>query len=89
MGDDDITITLEQSDIEAKSPDEKLNILLKIAFSNHSILREHGKILFGNGKSGLCDVARTNKLLIKIIMGVLGSSVLGFAGVLYGHLIGK
>jgi hypothetical protein len=84
---DDITITFEQSDIEHKTQDEKLTLLLKIAFSNHSTLREHGKILFGNGKAGLCDIARSNKMLIKIIMSVVGTAILGFAGVMYAHLL--
>jgi hypothetical protein len=79
---DEITIKLDQDDIEEKTPDEKLNILLKIAFSNHSLLKKHGEVLFGNGKVGLCDTVRTNKLLIKIVMGVIGTAILGFAGVL-------
>jgi hypothetical protein len=85
----DIAITFDFEDIESKTQDDKLNLLLKIAFDNHRVLRDHGKILFGNGKAGLCDIARTNKLLIKIIMGVVGSSILGFAGILYGHLLLK
>jgi hypothetical protein len=81
---EDIKIAFDQADIERQTQDEKLNLLLKIAFSNHTTLREHGKILFGNGKAGLCDTARTNKMLINIIMSVVGASILGFAGVLYG-----
>ena len=79
---DDITIKYDQDDIEKKTSEEKLNLLLKIAFSNHTTLREHGRILFGNGKAGLCDIARTNKMLIKIIMGVVGTAIVGFASVL-------
>ncbi len=79
---DDITIKYDQDDIEKKTSEEKLNLLLKIAFSNHTTLREHGRILFGNGKAGLCDIARTNKMLIKILMGVVGTAIVGFAGVL-------
>lgn len=79
---DEITIKLDQDDIEEKTPDEKLNILLKIAFSNHSLLKKHDKVLFGNGEVGLCDTVRTNKLLLKIVMGVIGTAILGFAGVL-------
>jgi hypothetical protein len=86
---EDIKIAFDQADIERQSQDEKLNLLLKIAFSNHTTLREHGQILFGNGKAGLCDIARTNKMLINIIMSVVGASILSFAGVLYGLLAGK
>jgi hypothetical protein len=86
---DDITIKYDQDDIEKKTSEEKLNLLLKIAFSNHTTLREHGRILFGNGKAGLCDIARTNKMLIKIIMGVVGTAIVGFASVLFKVIGGR
>jgi hypothetical protein len=82
----DIAITFDFEDIEKKTQDEKLNLLLKIAFDNHKVLGDHGKILFGNGKAGLCDVARTNKMLIKYLIGTVGMAIMAFAGVLYGHL---
>lgn len=85
--DEDIKIAFDQADIERQSQDEKLNLLLKIAFSNHDTLKLHSKILFGNGNSGLCDTSRTHNLLIKIIMSVVGTSILGFAGILYAHLL--
>lgn len=87
--DEDIKIAFDAADIERQSQDEKLNLLLKIAFSNHTTLRQHGQILFGNGKSGLCDATRLHSTLIKLLMGVVGTSILGFAGVLLKVVWGK
>ena len=49
---DEIKIAYDMEDIDKKSESEKLSLLLKIAFANHTTLMNHGKILFGNGKEG-------------------------------------
>lgn len=86
MVENEIQISYDTKDIEDKSQDEKLNLLLKIAFSNHTVLKKHGEILFGNGKEGLCDIARKNKTLIKAIFYIISTSIIGFAGILFQHL---
>ena len=83
---DEIKIAYEMKDIEKKSESEKLTLLLKIAFESYETLESHGKILFGNGKQGLCDTARFNKLAIRVLWAVFILSVSGFAGVLFTHL---
>ena len=88
MNIEDITVSFDYKDIEKKTQDEKLNLLLKIAFANHSTLKKHGEILFGNGKEGLCDIARNNKRLIRWIISIVSISIIGFAGILFTH-IGK
>jgi hypothetical protein len=87
--DEDIKIAFDQADIERQSQDEKLNLLLKIAFSNHSTLLAHSKLLFGNGKEGLCDSVRSNKFLLNLLMTVVGICIAGFATILYSHIITK
>jgi hypothetical protein len=83
---DEIKVAFDMESIESKSESEKLNLLLRIAFASHLTLESHSKILFGNGKQGLCDVARFNKLAIKVLWAVFILSVSGFAGVLFTHL---
>ena len=83
---DEIKVAFDMESIESKSESEKLNLLLRIAFASHLTLESHSKILFGNGKQGLCDTARFNKLAIKVLWAVFILSVSGFAGVLFTHL---
>jgi hypothetical protein len=83
---EEIKITFDMDDIEQKSDSEKLSLLLKIAFSNHTVLNEHGRILFGNGKQGLCDSVRWNKRAIGMLYGGFVTFVLTISGFLFHHL---
>ena len=83
---DEIKIAYDMEDISNKSESEKLDLLLKIAFVNHKTLNEHGKILFGNGKQGLCDIARSNRTAINGLWAVFVLAILGFASVLFAHV---
>jgi hypothetical protein len=87
MGEEEtIRIEYDYSTIESKTPDEKLNLLLRIAFANHHALQRHGKILYGNGEAGLCDTTRENKKAIKYLYSLFVLACGGFAGVLFTHL---
>ena len=68
---DGIKIQFDQGDIDAKTDSEKLSLLLKIAFSNHATLQDHGKILFGNGTQGVCDTLRQNCKAVKAMWGIM------------------
>lgn len=71
-----IKIAFDMEDIEIKTDSEKLNLLLRIAYMNHSKLLEHGSILFGNGKKGLCERVRVHEKglwLFFICLGALAS----------------
>jgi len=83
---DEVTIKFDIDSICDKSESEKLDLLLRIAFSNHQTLVRHGAILFGNGKEGLCDISRWNKRMIGILYGALGTSILTFAGFFFAHV---
>ena len=71
MSEPTIKIAYEMEDIAAKTMDEKLTLLLRIAFANHETLKHHGKVLFGNGESGICDVTRSHGHALKAIWGIL------------------
>lgn len=89
MGDrDDISITFEMGDIERKTSDDKLNLLLKIAFSNHNKLVEHSKILFGdNGEEGLVESVRSLCKGLKWFW-IVGSGAVGFLSTIVAqHLL--
>jgi hypothetical protein len=83
---DEIKIAYDMEDISNKSESEKLDLLLKIAFVNHKTLNDHCKILFGNGKQGLCDIARFNSKAINGLWAVFVIAIIGFAGILFTHL---
>ena len=86
---DEIRINYDYRDIDAKTTDEKISLLLKIAFANYKTLNDHGKILFGNGKEGLCDTTRYHGRIIKVLCSLFVTAVIGFASVLFAHLAGK
>jgi hypothetical protein len=83
---DEIKVAFDMESIESKPDSEKLNLLLKIAFASHLTLETHSKILFGNGKQGLCDTARFNRWAIKGLWAVFIIAIAGFASVLFTHL---
>lgn len=80
MSEPTIKIAYEMDDIAAKTMDEKLTLLLRIAFANHETLKYHGKVLFGNGESGICDVTRSHGHAIKAIWAILMILVAGIVG---------
>lgn len=83
---DEIKIAYDMKDIDKKSESEKLNLLLKIAFANHTTLVNHGKILFGNGKQGLCDKVRFSAIAITGLWTVFVLAIVGFGSVLFHHV---
>ena len=83
---DEIKIAYDMEDISNNSESEKIDLLLKIAFANHTTLVKHGELLFGNGKQGLCDISRFNRLAINGLWAVFVIAVVGFASVLFTHI---
>lgn len=85
--DDEFNITLAAEDIARKTDSEKLSILLSIAMSNHSCLKKHGEILFGNGKQGLCEAVRQTCNAVKVLWGLFILACGGFAGFLFEAVV--
>lgn len=86
---DAIKIEFNVEDIEGKTQDEKLTLLLKIAFANHTTLNQHGKILFGNGEQGICDRTRAHGKALIAMWTLMVGSIAGFASWMFIHLTGK
>lgn len=86
MTEQTIKIEYDRDDIAAKTVDEKLTLLLRIAFDNHRTLQEHGRLLFGNGKQGICDAVRNHEISTKCLWGLFVSAVTGFTGWIIFHL---
>ena len=90
MDNHSIKVDYDFEDIDSlKTTDDKINMLLKIAFSNHRTLQDHGKLLFGNGAQGLCESVRNHEISTKCLWGVFVSSVTGFVGWIIFHLSSK
>ena len=62
----DFNIELNENEIAQMSDTNKLNTLLKVAYLNHKLLDEHGKIIFGNGdpQAGLCFKLEEHKKIL-------------------------
>lgn len=83
-----ISINFDMDTIDNKSSDEKLNLLLRIAFDNHKRLTEHGKILFGeNGEEGLVESVRSLCKGIKWFWVISSGTVAFLSTVLAQHLL--
>ena len=85
-----VTIELKEEEVHRQTDSEKLTSLVRIAFANHQLLDEHGKILFGNGDptKGLCY--KTNLLASKInwFMGITTTGGGIIIGLLVKHIMG-
>jgi hypothetical protein len=85
-----IKVAYEMDDIEDLTPDQKLDLLLKIGFDNRELLEKHSKILFGNGDKGLCDFTRSHGesisnlwIALKIMFVVTFMIISGFVGLAF------
>jgi len=77
-----VRIELNKEEIKSKTDSEKLDVLVDIAFANHTQLTEQGLLLYGNGdpKKGLCfKVATTTTRLnwLIAILSAIGTLCLG------------
>lgn len=77
-----VKIEMDEESIADMPDSEKLKFLVKIAFANYKTLRAHGEILFGNGKTGLCQEITSICLNIKGLWAVL----IGGGGIIIGVL---
>ncbi len=57
-----IDITLDKDTIESMSSDERVGILLNLAFANRASIDRMELLMIGDGdKEGLCDTVRSTK----------------------------
>lgn len=82
-----VKIEITEAAIEAMTDSEKLSTLIKIAFRNATLLDKQGAILFGNGKEGLCDIARFHSRSLKGLWCVVTTAIIGFASVLFSYMV--
>lgn len=80
---DSVRVELNEEDIAKMSDSDKLTFLVKIAFANRNDLIQVNRILFGNGKKGMCE-----KVLVQgqQIMG-LWATVIGAGGIIIAIII--
>jgi hypothetical protein len=86
-----VTIELNVEDVKKKTLEEKVDVLVDIAFANHTLLADHGLIIFGNGnpEKGLCFKVNTQGTRLNWLIGIL--SALGLTGLagFVSYLAGK
>jgi hypothetical protein len=84
-----VKIELNEEDLKGKTDSEKLDTLIKIAFSNHEQLLKQGLILFGNGnpEKGLCHQVAYQGKFVKWVVGVGSFIGAGAIGMLTSHLL--
>jgi hypothetical protein len=78
-----VIVAMDKAHIRSMSSDEKLNILVDIAFANHKELSRQSNLLYGNGSEGLCDIVRTTKRALVWLWGIF----CGISGVFFTILI--
>ena len=84
----DIEVSLDKESVKRMSMEEKLNILVEIAFANHNELAAQSKIIFGNeGQRGLCEDVRTSKVLLGWLWVVFGAVSGAYFAVLTLHIL--
>ena len=86
----DFNIELNEDDIQHMSDTNKLNTLLKVAYANHRLLDEHGKIIFGNGspQAGLCFQVAKHESILKWMVGLVGTAIIAIITAfitIFGH----
>ena len=83
-----VKISLDVEDILSKSLEKQVKYLVKVAFLNHQTLKEHGRILFGDGDpaKGLCSVVDLHTKSTKALWACFVGAVTGFAGWIAYHL---
>lgn len=79
----EIKIGYDENEINHLTPDQKLDLLLKIGFDNRELLEKHSKILFGNGESGVCDMTRSHGHALKAIWAILMLIIASLVGMAF------
>jgi len=87
---DELKIVLTEDDIQKMSPDEKMNLLIKVAFANRNDLIGQGVLLTGNGspEHGLCAKVAGISLHVKGLWLTMTGGGGIILGILLKHIIG-
>ena len=85
-----VEIVLDKDRIKEMASEEKLNILIDIAFANHSNIRGINEVLTGNSEEGVVDKIRNHdkglQFLWQVMVGV-ASLFITIGGALIGLFI--
>ena len=66
-----IDVALDKERVKQMGQEEKLNILIDIAFRNHQLLQAQAIILYGkNGTEGICETVRSSRKMIFWLWGI-------------------
>lgn len=83
----EIDITVDRAEIERKSQDEKINILINLGFANRRSINRMETLLIGNGKEeGLCDIVRSTRRNLLWLWAIFSAASGAYFTVLIYHL---
>ena len=83
-----IEVTLDKERVKQMGSEEKLNVLIDIAFQNNALLQDLGKVLYGrDGKEGICETVRTTKNRVIWIWGIFCGVSGFFISLLVYHIV--
>jgi hypothetical protein len=82
-----VEVALDKERVKAMSQEEKLNVLVDIAFANHQTIKRVGGVLSGDEKEpGLLDTVRDTKKALMWLWGVFCGVSGSFFTVLIYHI---
>lgn len=82
-----IEVALDKERVKSMGQDEKLNVLVDIAFANHITIRHLNSIMIGDvDHEGICDTVRMTKKAMLWLWGIFCGVSGAFFTVLVFHL---
>ena len=82
-----IDIALDKERVKQMGQEEKLNILVDIAFRNHQLLQSQAHILYGeDGETGICETVRTTRKMILVLWTIFCGTAGVYLTILLMHI---
>jgi hypothetical protein len=83
-----IEIRVDLDNVKKMTSEQKLNVLIDIAFANNRGISRQGRILYGeDGQQGICETVRTTSKAVKWLWGIFCAVATFMSGVLFTHIM--
>jgi hypothetical protein len=82
-----VKLELDMEEILEKPINEQIKDLIRIAFMTHSEVNRQGKVIYGNGKEGLCESVRKQGRSLVFLWSAFCTAAGTYGGILYAHLV--
>jgi len=82
-----IEVALDKERVKQMGSEEKLNVLVDIAFRNHQLLQSQATILYGkDGNEGICETVRSSRKMLFWLWGVFCGTAGIYLSILLVHI---